>query len=131
MFINQLSNKEKKALMSLLIDISKADGNLTESEIEFLTAYAKENEMELDFNETPSISEACNDIVSSKGKIIAIQEIIKLALVDGHYDDSERTGAIAISEFLRLPLSKFEEIESWVLDGEHWVNRGIQMLAEA
>ncbi|WP_220769229.1 TerB family tellurite resistance protein [Shewanella sp. MBTL60-007] len=131
MFINQLSKNEKQALMSLLVDISKADGNLADSEINFLTAYAEENNIELNLSETPSISEVCNKIESKKGKVVAIQEIIKLAIVDGNYDDSERSGAMTISELLKLPLSKFEEIESWVLDGEHWVNRGIQMLADA
>ena len=131
MFIDQLSKNEKQALMSVLVDISKADGSLAEAEIEFLTSYAKENEIELDLDCIPSIKDACNEISSPKGKIIAIQEIVKLAIVDGHYDESERTGAITISELLQLPLTKFEEIESWVLDGEHWVNRGIQMLAEA
>lgn len=131
MFINQLSNTEKKALMSLLVDISKADGNLSDAEIDFLNAYASENDIELNISNTPSIAEACGEINSHKGKVVAIQEIVKLAIVDGHYDESERAGAIAISQLLHLPISKFEEIEAWVLDGEHWVNRGVQLLAEA
>ncbi|MFS1418969.1 TerB family tellurite resistance protein [Vibrio splendidus] len=131
MFINQLSNTEKKALMSLLVDISKADGNLSDAEIDFLNAYASENDIELNISNTASIAEACGEINSQKGKVVAIQEIVKLAIVDGQYDESERTGAIAISQLLQLPISKFEEIEAWVLDGEHWVNRGIQLLAEA
>ncbi len=131
MFVNQLSQSEKQSLMSVLVYISKADGNLAEAEIEFLTSYANENEIELDFDDATSIEDACNEIISPKAKIITIQEIVKLAISDGHYDESERAGAIVISKLLQLPLSKFEEIESWVLDGEHWVNRGIKMLAEA
>lgn len=133
MFINLLSSIEKKALMSLLVNISKADGNLSDSEIDFLKTYASENNIEfnIDNKGVPTIEDACCEINSHKGKVVAIQEIIKLAIVDGHYDESERAGAIFISELLHLPLSKFEEIEAWVLDGEHWVSRGVQLLAEA
>lgn len=131
MFVDQLSENEKQALMSLLVNISKADGHLAESEIAFLSAYSKDNGILLDVDEGVSISDACNAIGSKKGKVIAIQEIVKLAIVDGHYDKAERKGAIAISEMFNISIAKFEKIEKWVLDGQQWVSQGFQMLNEA
>lgn len=131
MFVDQLSNNEKQALMYLLVDISKADGDLAESEVSFLSTYSSEHGVHLDLEKDVSISNACNAIESGKGKVVALQEIVKLAIVDGHYDDSERKGAIVISEMLNVDLAKFEEIEKWVLDGQQWVNQGFQMLDKA
>lgn len=131
MFVDQLPDNEKQALMSLLVDISKADGELAKSEIRFLSEYASEHGVHLDLEKDISISDACNAIESNKGKVVALQEIVKLAIVDGHYDESEKKGVIAISGMLKISLTKFEEIEKWVLDGQKWVNQGFQMLNEA
>lgn len=131
MFVDQLIEEEKKALMALLIDISKADGNLAEQEIEFLSAYSAENGIALNLDQDISLPNACGLIESNKGKIVAIQEIVKLAIVDGHYDEAERKGALAIAEMLGIPLAKFQEVEKWVLDGQQWVSQGVQMINEA
>ena len=131
MFVKQLAKDEKQALMSLLVDISKADGSLAESEVEFLSAYSIENGIELNLEEEISLSEACKSIESKKGKIVALQEIVKLAIVDGHYDEAERKGALTIAEMIGIPATKFEEVEKWVLDGQQWVSKGFQMINEA
>jgi len=35
---------------------------------------------------------------------------------------------MAIAEMLGIESDKFEEIEKWVLDGQKWVQQGVQML---
>lgn len=131
MFVDQLMETEKRALMSLLIDISKADGDLAEQEINFLSAYSTENGIALNLEQYISLPDACDLIKSNKGKIIVIQEIVKLAIVDGHYDEAERKGALAIAEMLGVQLAKFQEVENWVLDGKQWVSKGLHMINEA
>ena len=128
MFVDLLEHKEKDALMMLLVDIAKADGSIDESEMDFLAKYANEHGVELDLKKSVSISDACRQISSQKAKVVTIQEIVKLAIVDGYYGDAEKAGAMAIAEMLGIENDKFEEIEKWVLDGQRWVQQGVQML---
>lgn len=54
-----------------------------------------------------------------------------MAIVDGHYDEAERKGALTIAGMLGITTAKFEEVEKWVLDGQQWVAKGFQMIDEA
>ncbi len=128
MFVDLLEHKEKAALMMLLVDIAKADGNIDSSEMDFLTKYANEHGVELDLEKNISIYDACRQISSQKAKVVTMQEIVKLAIVDGNYDEGEKAGAMAIAEMLSIETDTFKKIEEWVLDGQQWVQRGIEML---
>jgi len=128
MFVDLLEQKEKDALMMLLVDIAKADGRVDESEKDFLSKYAKEHGVELNLEKNVSITDACCQISSQKAKVVTMQEIVKLAIVDGNYDDAEKAGAMAIAEMLGIDSDKFKEIEKWVLDGQQWVQYGVKML---
>ena len=50
MFLNQLSNKEKKAFINLSMMISKSNGVFDEAEQEMIQAYCKE--MEIAFSDS-------------------------------------------------------------------------------
>ena len=113
-----------------MIVIAKADGEVTPDEKVFLDTHANEYGVQLDLEAPVSLESACAAISSYKGKIVTIQELVKLALVDGDYHQEERQGAITISRTLQLPDEKFQEVESWVLDGHSWVNRGLDLLCE-
>lgn len=128
MFVDLLEQKEKDALMMLLVDIAKADGTIDDSEMDFLSKYANEHGIDLNLENNMSITDACHQISSHKAKVVAMQEIVKLAIVDGNYDDAEKAGAKAIAEMLNIESEKFKEIEKWVLDGQQWVQRGVEML---
>lgn len=130
MFVNILSSEEKKAIFQLLLSIARADGNLPKEEIDYLSAYAVEYSIYFDLNIEPNLEQACSQLRSFKSKVVAIQEIVKIALVDGHYDEAEKKGALIIANLLQLPTEKFEEIESWVIEGQKWVLKGEEMLIE-
>ena len=130
MFVNILSSEEKKVLFQLLLAIAKADGSLPKEEIDYLSAYAAEYSIDFDLNMEPDLEQACSQLRSFKSKVVAIQEIVKIALVDGHYDDAEKKGALMIANLLQLSTEKFEEIESWVIEGQKWVLKGEEMLIE-
>lgn len=129
MFVDILSKDEKDGVFRLLTAIAKADGEISEEENQFLSSYADEHQIQYVAGDNINIENACSLLTTSKSKIIAMQEIIKIALSDGHYDDEERKGALAISTTLSLPVEKFHEIESWVVEGQSWVQKGEAMLA--
>ena len=128
MFVDLLEQKEKDALMMLLVDIAKADGTIDDSEIDFLSKYANEHGVDLDLEKKIPIADVCRQINSQKAKVVTMQEIVKLAIVDGNYDEAEKAGAKTIAEMLDIESVKFKEIEKWVLDGQQWVQRGVAML---
>lgn len=131
MFVDMLSKDEKQGLVQLITFIAKADGDITEEEMSFLSNYASEYNMPFDIDAEVSLESACAQIGTEGSKIVALQEIIKMALSDGEYDIEERKGAFAISEMLSLSKEKFEEVESWVIEGHNWVHRGEEMVAQA
>jgi len=131
MFVELLDKNEKNALVQLIVSIAKADGNVSQEEIDFLKQYATENDVVVDLNKEINLTEACSSITSYEGKIVAIQEIVKIALSDGHYDESERRGAAAIAEMLHLTSDKFLEIENWVVEGQKWLVTGEELLTES
>jgi len=131
MFVMQLTLDERQALMSLLVSIAKADGKLNEMEKEFLKYYAKANSINLNLDEEISIDDACKLIKTQKGKIIALQEIIKIAFADGQYDENEKKGVRIIAQNFGVSESKLQEIEEWVQDGEEWANRGLELIKES
>lgn len=129
MFVDILSNEEKFGLIQLIAAIAQSDGKITNEEEVFINNYANEHGIVFDINSNIDISGACSSIKTPKAKVVALQEIIKMALVDGHYADEERNGALAISNMFSLSLEKFNEIEEWVIQGQSWVKKGEEMIA--
>lgn len=131
MFVDILSNEEKFGLLQLITAIAQADGEISHEEEVFINSYANEHGISFNINSEIDISSACSSINTPKAKIIALQEIIKMALIDGHYANEERNGALAISNMLSLSSEKFNEIEEWVIQGQSWVKKGEEMLSSA
>jgi tellurite resistance protein len=131
MFVDVLAKEEKEGLISLLTCIAKIDGEISEQEIKFLTEYSKEHSVQIDLKSEIELEAACSLIKSDKSKVVAIQEIIKIAISDGDYDSSERQGVFAISKMLLMSPELFYRIESWVIQGQRWVQAGEEMVATA
>lgn len=130
MFVNFLSSEEKKSLFQLILAIARADGDISIKEIDYLSAYGDEYNIDFSPNMESNLEQACSQLRSFKSKVVAIQEIVKIALVDGHYDEAEKRGALMIANLLQLPTEKFQEIENWVIEGQKWVLKGEGMLVE-
>ena len=93
MFLNELSNIEKNAFLSLSVHAAKANNILEESEIKIIKEYM--NEMNIDsFNieETQSLDEIVNVFKNSenKHKKICVLELMGLIYIDGEYDNNEQ-----------------------------------------
>jgi uncharacterized tellurite resistance protein B-like protein len=56
----------------------------------------------------------------SNTKFLLVQELVRLALADGTYDEDERDGIARIADRIDLPAEQFKEIEEWAERGSVW-----------
>lgn len=136
MFVHVLPPGEKQALVSLIASIARAAGSKKTSPeasqaAAFAQDYAQQHGVSITLDPGLSIEAACADIQSHKGKVVAIQEVIRLALAEGHYDDAEKEGVLVIAGLLNISLKKCNQIERWVKEGYNWVRRGEELLSDA
>lgn len=92
MFLNQLSNKEKKAFIELSIIIAKSNGILEEAEKEMLYAYCKEMDIPpADIDKENNIESVIEVFKKSTDHVkrIVILESLGLAYSDGKLDPEE------------------------------------------
>lgn len=130
-FAYKLSQQQREALLQLLVYMAGVDYEITMEEEAFLIEWAKEWQLPLDLTPEEDISEkqllALFDTYAAK--VIALQEIIKLAYQDGHYGEEERDKVKAFAT--RLGLANYEllsEINKWVRVWFDWHYAGEQML---
>ena len=92
MFLNQLSEKEKEAFISLSVHVSNSNGIFADEEKVMIQEYSKEMEIpEYDTNEAKSIEEIINVFKSSELHIkkVIMLEVLGLVYSDGFYDAEE------------------------------------------
>ena len=94
MFLNLLTEKEKKGFLNLLYITANIDGDYTETEKEKIKAYAVEmaiNLGDIKSNET-NLGKVLLNFYNSNDttKKIVILELIALALVDGYKDEEKK-----------------------------------------
>lgn len=92
MFLNQLSEKEKEAFISLSVHVSNSNGIFADEEKVMIQEYSKEMEIpEFDTNEAKSIDEIINVFKSSELHIkkVIMLEVLGLVYSDGFYDAEE------------------------------------------
>ena len=92
MFLNQLSEKEEEAFISLSVHVSNSNGIFADEEKVMIQEYSKEMEIpEFDTNEAKSIDEIINVFKSSELHIkkVIMLEVLGLVYSDGFYDAEE------------------------------------------
>jgi uncharacterized tellurite resistance protein B-like protein len=132
-FAYKLSQKQREALLQLLVYMAGVDYEITVEEEAFLIEWAGEWKLPLDLTPEAEISEQAllSLFDSYAAKVIVLQEIIKLAYQDGHYGEEERDKVKAFAT--RLGLGSYEllsEINKWVRVWFDWHYAGEQMLIE-
>jgi len=128
MFTDKLSKTEKNSLVQLLTFVARSDGKLAEQEWQFLNRFCQDNGLVYDINEEFDLDHTCARINSNPAKVITMQQVVKMALIDGEYDDHERQTAAEIALKLQMDIEQFKEIERWVLDGYEWHKKGEAMV---
>lgn len=113
MFLNQLSNKEKKAFINLSMMISKSNGVFDEEEQEMIQAYCKEMEIAFsDSEEADDIEDIVTvfKIATDHVKRIVILESLGLAYSDGQLDSKEDMLMRSFAEKIGIDEDTYKEI---------------------
>ena len=133
MFLNQLSEKEKEAFISLSVHVSNSNGIFADEEKVMIQEYSKEMEIpEFDTNEAKSIDEIINVFKSSElhFKKVIMLEVLGLVYSDGFYDAEEENFikkfsddiglADEIVESLTVAIKKYSDALKEVCGAVEW-----------
>lgn len=127
--IEQLHPEEQRAMLELLIYMAKADGKITDVEEQVLQNYATLTQIDfdtLDGNYMPE--ELVARLHSPKARFIVLQEVLRIAHIDGYFAEDEQQAVLDLAAEMGVPLDYLQEIESWVVEGLRWVWRGEELM---
>lgn len=113
MFLNQLSNEEKNAFISLSVKISEANGVFDELEKEMIQEYCKEMDIPLFNIEKTESADALVEIFKNATdhvKRIVILEALGLAYSDGKLDSEEDALMRSFAEKIGIGENAYKEI---------------------
>ena len=94
MFLNQLSEREKKAFLELTVHVSNSNGVFEKEEKAMIQEYCKEMEIkEFNMDNIVPLEEIIGEIKKSSLHIkkIILLEILGLVYADGTYDADEKS----------------------------------------
>lgn len=95
MYLNLLKEKEKKLFIGIAHNLAVSDGDYSDKENIVINSYCQEMHILFDEkNVVKSVVDIAREIAensSDKVKKIFIFELIGLAMIDGNYDENERT----------------------------------------
>lgn len=113
MFLNQLSNEEKNAFISLSVKIAESNGSFDESEKEMIQEYCKEMgipffdaEKALNMEKITEVFKESTDHI----KGIVILESLGMAYSDGRLDPEEEELMNSFASKIGIGESRYEEI---------------------
>ena len=130
--LDRLDADEQRVLMELLIYMAKADGQVVDIEDEVLHQYAELVDVDfgtLDGNLGPE--ELIPRLEEPASRIIVLQEMLRLAHIDGLFSDDEQEAILTMAQYMGIPIDLLRKVDEWVLEGLKWVWRGEELLAEA
>lgn len=129
--LDQLTSNEQTALMEMLYHLAKADG-VEDIETEILDQYSELVDVDFDAltGEVP-IEELLPQFESPTSKLIALQELLRLAHLDGYFSGDEKAAIKDIAGQMGVPGDLLQKTEEWVVDGLNWMCRGEELLDEA
>ncbi len=129
MFIERLTGPQRRALAHLMVTVAVVDGRLHVREREFIAGYLRRCGIEEDLIDSPQpVEVACAAFDSYAARVVALQELLRLACIDLEFDESEREQIAFLAALMEVPAEVLEMVEQWVLDGYDWLLRGEAML---
>jgi uncharacterized tellurite resistance protein B-like protein len=130
--LDQLSPREQRVLLELLIYTAKSDGRVRDIEAEILHQYADLTEVDFDDIDGDLKPETLvPQLESPTSRVIVLQELLRMAHLDGAFNDEERSSIVDIAAMMKVPMQLLQALEEWVVDGLRWVWRGDELLEEA
>lgn len=104
--IVELTSKEQTSFISLLIYIAAADGEINDDEKRFLDDYGKKLGINsVSYEQNSNLQGILSAFEQYKSKISVLQELIKLAMIDGYYADAEKLGIEKIAQIMDIPIA--------------------------
>ena len=130
--LDLMTPHQKRMLMELLIAIAKSDGKVGEIENEAIMDYAELLDVGLEeLSGAFNIAELAPHFDTPASRVAAMQELCRLARLDGHFARPEQQAILDVGERMGLSHDMITRIDHWVLEGLHHTARGEDLLAEA
>lgn len=130
--LERLNRHEQRCLMELLVYLTRADHTVMEAKREMLREYSELLEVELDsLDKTLTPEEVVPQFQSPASRVIVLQELFRLARLDGNFTIIEQSVLLDIASMMGFPMELVQKIENWVVDGLEWTLRGEDLLDEA
>ncbi len=130
--IDNLTVEQRLMLMELLIAMAKVDGRIAAVEGEMLEGYAELMGLSLEeVSGDMSIAELAPHFDTPESQVTAIQELCRVARLDGDFAESERMAILDIAARMGIPAQLVGRIDEWVVEGMRWVERGDDLVREA
>lgn len=128
--IERLSDQQRLMLMELLVAMAKVDGRIVTLENEVIEDYASLLEVPLDeVSGDFSIAELAPYFDTPASRVTAIQELCRLARLDGDFASEERDAILEVAGLMGVPESLVARIDAWVVEGMQWVAQGEDLIA--
>ncbi len=127
--LERLNHDEQRALMELMVYVAKADGKVEAIETVLLEQYPYL--LEIDLTEVEgdfSPEELAPQFDSAEDRIIALQELLRLAHLTGVFNTDEQSAMLDVASVFGMPINLLRELEAWVVEGIQWTLRGEELL---
>lgn len=112
MYLNYLTQREKRIFLKLSHVVSEADGIVLENEMRLIHQYAEEMQIspeEMAEEDVDSILAEISNNSTKKAKRIIYAELLAIALVDDNYEESEIVFMKKIANLLKIsPIIEFQ-----------------------
>lgn len=129
---DRLTRVQRRMLLEMLYALAGADGKIERLEQEVLQDYSEllgVNVDELDGNF--ELEELAPYFDTAESRVAALEELCRLARLDGDFAEDERAAILRVADAMRVPHGMVSRIDEWVVDGLRWVAKGNDLIAEA
>lgn len=130
--LDYLNEAQNTALLELLICMAKADGDFSQLEQDVVQQYSELLNVDpdrLEGNRVPE--ELVQQFNTPATRLAVLQELMRIAHLDGHYHRDEADAIDDIGEMMGFPPMFVHRVDEWVQQGLDWVWQGEDLLDEA
>ncbi len=128
MFIHLLNRTEKEILIDLLMRLANIDNTFDRNEMDYVLAIHLKHEVDMKTDPNRSVQQLCSSIKKDASRVIILQEMLRLARIDGEFAEPERVLIDEVAKYFKITAEKFIEIDRWVKSGLTWSANGTQII---
>ncbi|MBI1318367.1 MAG: hypothetical protein GC168_05365 [Candidatus Hydrogenedens sp.] len=129
---DRLTGVQRRMLLEMLYALAQADGKIVALEREVLQDYSELLGVSLDeIDGNFEIEELAPYFDSAESRVAVIEELCRLARLDGDFAEDERAAILRVADAMGIPAGMVSRIDEWVVDGLRWVAKGNDLIQEA